>query len=106
MSIWFRLMCALRLFLPDAGIVLSTREPQQFRDNLVPIGVTHMSAGSKTAPGGYGVKSETEGQFEVSDLRSPREVARMITAAGYEPVWKDWDSVYLNTMGAALAPKH
>jgi 2-iminoacetate synthase len=93
-----QLMCALRLFLPDAGIVLSTRESRQFRDNLVPLGVTHMSAGSKTAPGGYAVKSETEGQFEISDHRSPRAVARMITRAGYEPVWKDWDAVYLNTM--------
>jgi 2-iminoacetate synthase len=91
-----QLMCAIRLYLPDAGLVLSTREPQQFRDNLVPLGITHMSAGSSTVPGGYRLKPKTEGQFEVSDKRSPWEVAKMIAAAGYEPVWKDWDAAFLN----------
>jgi 2-iminoacetate synthase len=91
-----QLICALRLFLPDAGLVMSTREPQQFRDNLVPMGVTHMSAGSKTAPGGYSMELKTEGQFEISDGRSPDEVAKAIAAAGYEPVWKDWDAAFLD----------
>lgn len=90
-----QLMCALRLFLPDAGIVLSTREPPDLRDNLIPLGVTHMSAGSRTAPGGYGSKEETEGQFEVSDHRTSLEVAQKITSLGYEPVWKDWDVAFL-----------
>jgi len=91
-----QLMCALRLFLPDAGLVLSTRESRELRDNLVPLGVTQMSAGSKTAPGGYASKPEAEGQFEVSDQRSPEEVARMIASRGYEPVWKDWDASFLS----------
>lgn len=91
-----QLMCALRLFLPDAGLVMSTREPQQFRDNLVPMGVTHMSAGSKTAPGGYSMGLKAEGQFEISDGRSPDEVAKAIISAGYEPVWKDWDAAFLD----------
>lgn len=91
-----QLMCALRLWLPDAGLVLSTREPQELRDNMVPLGVTHMSAGSKTAPGGYSSRHEAEGQFEVSDHRSPGEVARMLASRGYEPVWKDWDAAFLD----------
>jgi len=90
-----QLMCALRLWMPDAGLVLSTRESQELRDNLVPLGITQMSAGSKTAPGGYSSRPDTEGQFEISDHRSPEEVARMITFRGYEPVWKDWDAAFL-----------
>lgn len=91
-----QVMCAFRLLLPDAGLVLSTREPQELRDQLVPLGVTQMSAGSKTAPGGYGTKLDTEGQFDVSDHRSPEEVVRMIASRGYEAVWKDWDPLFLN----------
>jgi 2-iminoacetate synthase len=92
-----QLMCALRIFLPDAGLVLSTREPAEFRDNLIPLGVTHMSAGSRTAPGGYASKREAEGQFDVNDNRSSREVSQRIAALGYEPVWKDWDAAFLHS---------
>jgi len=60
------------------------------------LGITQMSAGSKTAPGGYVAKENVEGQFEISDLRSPKEVVSMIAAHGYEPVWKDWDTGFLN----------
>jgi len=93
-----QLMCALRLWMPDAGLVLSTREPASLRENLLPLGITQMSAGSKTAPGGYTAKENVEGQFEISDLRSPKEVVRMIAAHGYEPVWKDWDASFLNAI--------
>jgi len=85
-----QLLCALRLFLPDAGVVLSTREPAPLRDALVRLGVTHMSAGSHTEPGGYAAPSDAEPQFEVSDTRSPAEVAASLRSAGYDPVWKDW----------------
>jgi 2-iminoacetate synthase len=91
-----QLLCALRLWMPDAGLVLSTREPASLRENLLPLGITQMSAGSKTAPGGYAVKENVEGQFEISDLRSPKQVVRMIAAHGYEAVWKDWDAGFLN----------
>jgi 2-iminoacetate synthase len=82
-------IAALRLAEPDAGIVLSTREPAVLRDGLVRIAVTHMSAGSSTEPGGYAHPGESQEQFTISDERSPAEVAAMIEAAGYEPVWKD-----------------
>ena len=82
-------LCALRLAAPDAGIVLSTREPAALRDGLVRIAITHMSAGSSTEPGGYSHPGESQEQFAISDERSPVEVAAMLTAAGYEPVWKD-----------------
>jgi 2-iminoacetate synthase len=88
-----QMMLAVRIFLPDAGIVLSTREPAQLRDALLPLGVTQMSAGSRTEPGGYSVPCEDGAQFDVQDRRSPGEVAEAIRMAGYEPVWKDWDRV-------------
>ena len=82
-------ICALRLCAPDAGIVLSTREPAPLRDGLVRIAVTHLSAGSSTEPGGYAHPGESQEQFSVSDDRSPADVARMLAESGYEPVWKD-----------------
>jgi len=89
------MLTALRLFLPDAGLLLSTRESQEFRDNMVPLGVTSMSAGSCTQVGGYTGDSATAGQFEIADHRSPEEVARTIRSIGYEPVWKDWDAAFI-----------
>jgi 2-iminoacetate synthase len=86
-----QMMAALRLFLPDAGIVLSTREPALLRDHLIPLGVTQMSAGSRTEPGGYLHPLSESAQFDVDDKRTPTEVAEAIRRAGYEPVWKDWD---------------
>ena len=87
---WYvQAMAALRLFEPEVGIVLSTREPAALRDGLVRIAVTHMSAGSSTEPGGYSHPGEASEQFSISDERSPAEVAAMLAAAGYEPVWKD-----------------
>ncbi len=85
-----QLVCAFRLLLPDAGIVMSSREDAEFRDNLVRLGVTHTSAGSHAEPGGYMHPKEAEEQFEVSDLRSPEEVAESMRAMGYDVVWKDW----------------
>ena len=84
-----QLLCALRLFVPDVGLSLSTREPPALRDALLRLGVTQMSAGSHTEPGGYAAPSEAEAQFEVSDTRSPVDVAGVLRAAGYEPVWID-----------------
>jgi 2-iminoacetate synthase len=88
-----QLLCALRLLLPDLGISLSTREPPELRDALLRLGVTHLSAGSHTEPGGYASPSDAEPQFEISDTRSPAEMAAVLRAAGYDPVWKDWERV-------------
>jgi 2-iminoacetate synthase len=111
-----QLVCAFRLMFPDVGLVLSTREPAKLRDGLVPLGITLMSAGSHTEPGGYtGAGKEhlhqtvrgrivelgasewasdvhATGQFDIADERSPQEVAERIRRLGYEPVWKDWDA--------------
>ncbi len=86
-----QLVCAYRLLLPDVGVVMSSREAAGFRDRLVPLGVTHTSAGSHTEPGGYTDPDDATGQFEVNDTRAPAEVAAALRALGYEPVWKDWD---------------
>jgi 2-iminoacetate synthase len=82
-------LAALRLVAPETGIVLSTREPAALRDGLVRIAVTTMSAGSSTEPGGYSTPGQAQEQFAVSDERTPAQVAAMLAAAGYEPVWKD-----------------
>jgi 2-iminoacetate synthase len=92
---YVQLLTALRLFLPDVGFTLSTRETAVLRDHLIPLGITSMSAGSKTDPGGYTLGIEAEGQFEIADQRSPEAVAEVIRQKGYEPVWKDWDCAFL-----------
>ncbi len=84
-------VCALRLALPEAGIVLSTRERPEMRDALIGVGVTNMSAGSSTQPGGYGSESDAEEQFSIDDTRSAGQMAAAIKGLGYEPVWKDWE---------------
>jgi 2-iminoacetate synthase len=109
-----QLVCALRITFPQVSIVLSTRERASLRDSLVSLGVTMMSAGSHTEPGGYtrqggehlhrtvrgrimapdfqnGEDQLATGQFEISDERSPAEIAAVLRRRGFEPVWKDWD---------------
>jgi len=109
-----QLVCALRITFPQVGIVLSTRERDALRDSLISLGVTMMSAGSHTEPGGYthqgrehlhqtvrgrivapdfqnGEDEVATGQFEISDERSPAEIAAVLRRRGFEPVWKDWD---------------
>ncbi len=87
-----QLVLAMRLFLPHASFFLSTREPAELRDRFIPLGITMMSAGSSTRPGGYATHGEeTLEQFEIEDRRSPAEVAEAIHRAGYDPVWKDFD---------------
>lgn len=86
-----QLICAFRLFNEEVELSLSTRENEKFRDHLIRLGITSMSAGSKTNPGGYTVEPESLEQFEISDERSPDEVASVIRRQGYEPIWKDWD---------------
>lgn len=89
-----QLICAYRLLDEELEISLSTREEERFRDHIIPLGITSMSAGSKTNPGGYAVAPQSLEQFDISDERSPEEMAAVIRANGYEPVWKDWDKAY------------
>ena len=86
-----QLICAYRLFNEDVELSISTRESEKFRNNIIPLGVTSMSAGSKTNPGGYAVEPDSLEQFEISDERSAGEISKLISENGYEPVWKDWD---------------
>ncbi len=88
-----QMIFALRIFTKFAGITLSTREAAAFRDNMISLGVTNMSAGSKTNPGGYG-GSESEGQFEICDDRSVEEILSAIRSKGYYPVFKDWADTF------------
>jgi 2-iminoacetate synthase len=112
-----RLIAVFRLLFPQVGIVVSTREPAPLRDAIATLGVTHMSAGAKTEPGGYtgaggddlhltvkgrrvelseksGCEKATE-QFQIHDTRSPAEIADMLRGQNLDPVWKDWDESLL-----------
>lgn len=114
-----QLVAAFRNCFPQVGIVLSTREPARLRDSLAPLGITMMSAGAKTEPGGYtgaghddlhltvkgrrvemenasGCERATE-QFKIDDTRSPADVATMLQQRGLDPVWKDWDEAILGS---------
>lgn len=86
--------CAFRLFDKDIDISFSTRETPAFRDHMIPLGVTSMSAGSRTEPGGYTQSNDNLEQFEVSDDRTPLTVEKAIIEKGYQPVWKDWDAIF------------
>ncbi|MGN6553454.1 MAG: 2-iminoacetate synthase ThiH [Verrucomicrobiota bacterium] len=117
-----QLVCAFRLMFPDVGLVLSTRENSKLRDGLIPLGITMISAGSHTEPGGYtgagkenihhtekgrivaiasgssewatseGHATNATGQFQIADERSAEEMSQTLRRLGYEPVWKDWDA--------------
>ncbi len=89
-----QLICAYRICFPDVELSLSSRERAVFRDAVFPYGITSMSAGSKTEPGGYS-NSEALKQFEIHDDRTPQEIATVIQSKNYEPVWKDWDAVLI-----------
>ncbi len=89
-----QLICACRLLSSEVELSMSTREHPVFRDHAYKLGITTLSAGSKTNPGGYAVDLQTLEQFEVSDERAPVEVVDMLKAGGYEVVWKDWDQTY------------
>lgn len=88
-----QLICAYRIFNEEVELSISTRESPNFRNNIIKLGVTAISAGSKTNPGGYSVEPQSLEQFEISDDRSAQEIARVIVSQGYEPVWKDWDNI-------------
>ena len=89
-----QLTFAFRIFDPDVDISFSTRESPDFRNNIATLGVTSMSAGSKTDPGGYATYPRSLEQFAVSDERSPAQVEADIRRLGYEVVWKDWDKIF------------
>lgn len=87
-------MAALRLFLPRAGITISTRESADFRENIIPLGVTRISAGSTTAVGGHTSSGVDKcNQFEIFDRRNVPEIMNMLRNKGYQPVMKDWMAI-------------
>ena len=87
-----QLIWAIRLFDEDVEIALSTRESVKFRNNMLSLGITSMSAGSKTDPGGYSISVNELEQFEVNDARIPQELILEMERQNYTPIWKDWDS--------------
>ena len=89
-----QLTFAMRIFDHDVDISYSTREPARIRDYMATLGVTTMSADSRTEPGGYYSYPQALEQFHVSDERSTAEVDNALRKQGRVPVWKDWDSSF------------
>ncbi|OEU67330.1 MAG: thiamine biosynthesis protein ThiH [Desulfovibrio sp. S3730MH75] len=89
-------MLALRIYLPRVGITVSTRESPDFRENILPLGVTKMSAGVSTEVGGHSQKGEKVGQFDISDERSVEEMCAALIKRGYQPIFKDWEPIVNN----------
>lgn len=87
-----QLIFAYRMFLHDAGINISTREPAELRDKLIFLGATIMSAGSKTEPGGYSLAQKEAAQFSIEDGRSVETFCSRVRELGFDPVFKDWDN--------------
>lgn len=85
-----QILLAYKNFMPMTGITLSTREEPALRENLIPLGITKMSAGVSTAVGGHSSEKENTEQFEISDNRSIEEVKKCILAKGYQPIFQDW----------------
>lgn len=87
-----QLICAFRLFDEDVELSMSTRESEVFREHIVHLGITSISAESKTNPGGYVVEPQSLEQFEISDERPTEVIVDMLKSKGLEVVWKDWES--------------
>lgn len=92
-----QLICAYRIWNEDLEISISTRENETFRNHIISLGATSMSAASKTNPGGYVVDKQSLEQFETSDERSMDTMRNIIIEAGYDPIMKDWETVYSNS---------
>ncbi len=88
-----QIILALRIFLPRLGITISTRENPEFRENLLSLGITRMSAGSATNVGGHALyrgEKKQSSQFEIQDQRTVGQIKAVLEGKGYQPVFKDW----------------
>lgn len=96
-----QIMVAFRMVLPRLGITISTRESAEFRENILPLGVTRMSAGVSTAVGGHSQEGDKVGQFDICDIRTVDEMCVALRARGYQPVFKDWEPLLESAGGCA-----
>lgn len=86
-----QLICAYRILNEEVELSMSTRESESFRNNIIKLGITSISADSKTDPGGYANPDANLEQFEIDDTRPTSDFIQIIKDQGYEPVFKDWD---------------
>jgi 2-iminoacetate synthase len=80
-----KIVAILRLAVPYTGIIMSTRETAKMRRDTFALGVSQISAGSKTNPGGYEEEDEVSSQFSLGDHRPLDEVIRDVASMGYIP---------------------
>lgn len=88
-----QMILACRLFLPRVCITNTTRESKAMRENLIPLGITKMSAGVSTEVGGHSSGEKSDEQFEIADDRSVEEIKELLLSKGYQPVFKDWMNI-------------
>ncbi|MCU0284857.1 MAG: 2-iminoacetate synthase ThiH [Acidobacteria bacterium] len=91
--LFIKLLCLARILFPRVGINLSTREKPYLRDHALPLGVTKISAASRTIVGGYSLEHKSDDevpQFEVMDNRSTAQIIAMLQQKGFDPVFTDW----------------
>ena len=85
------MICAYRIFMPYAGITISSRERAGFRDNVIKIAATKISAGVDVGIGGHtGKQHKGDEQFEIDDGRTVKEIYKAIKDAGLQPVMSDY----------------
>lgn len=89
---FIKIICLSRALFPRVGINLSTRENEHIRNNILPLGITRMSAGSNTSVGGYTQlgPEEQDPQFDIEDRRSVSDIVNLLKQHEFDPVFTDW----------------
>jgi 2-iminoacetate synthase len=102
-----QIVFAFRIAMPDAPLILSTRESPRFRDGMAGVGISKMSVASRTTVGGYAEgAAPSSAQFEIEDHRGVDEFCAMLRAKGLQPVLKNWDAVYRVGQASGLPAAH
>ena len=89
-----QIICAWRIFDNELDLTISTRESAQFRDLILPVGITALSAGSSTEPGGYAHKGQNLEQWTVNDARPVDEVVKVMEESGFDAVFHNASTTY------------
>ena len=93
-----QIICAWRIFDNELDLTISTRESAQFRDLILPVGITALSAGSSTEPGGYAHKGQNLEQWTVNDARPVDEVVKVMEESGFDAVFHNASTTYFKAV--------
>lgn len=95
-----QIISAWRIFDSELDLTISTRESAEFRDLILPVGITAISAGSSTEPGGYAHKGKNLEQWAINDDRSVDEVVRAMEKSGFDAVFHNASTTYFKSVGS------